>query len=487
MTDRNNRLTNDDLLPVKPEKRTWGWVSIMTVWFGCVHNLGQYTLGATFLLLGVPAWQLIIAYFISFMMTFVFIQLSARPAQRFGIPFPVFARLSFGVFGANLPAIIRCIAAIAWYGIQTYLASRAVLVLIMSVEPGVKDHLGPSIVGLPLLGWVAFLGLWSLQLLVASHGMETIRRFQVWAGLIITAVMTVLAVGLIVAADGHIDWNYGNDNKSFLGQLGVIFAAACLSYQSYTTLQLNIGDFTRFSPTMRQVTIGNIWGLPINGVFFGLLTTVSTLGGVVVYGELIADPTDLLARTNNHFLVAVGAAMFIFATIGANVVANAVSAAYDLSNIFPKYISFNRGIVVASILSLFCLPWKIYGSAVAMTYFLGTVGAMVGPVFGVMVADYYLVKRQRVDIDQLYSVSTTGRYFYSRGVNPRALIGFAVGAAVAIPIALVPALHDASYYTWFIGAGLAALVYVVIEPNVASDADLPTPAERLPEAQGTAS
>jgi NCS1 family nucleobase:cation symporter-1 len=268
-------------------------------------------------------------------------------------------------------------------------------------------------------------------------------------------------VGLAVSAGG-VAWSFGARGLSGGTQLSTMLWVVCLSFSSYTTLLLNLCDFSRFSPHARSVTWGNFWGLPVNGGVFAAVVAVSTIAGTTLYGPVFTEPTDLLAASHNRILIIVGAALFLFATMGVNIIANAVSPGYDFANLFPRHITFSRGIVIASILSLVCLPWKMYSSPLAITYFLGSVGALLGPVFGVMMVDYYLLRRGILVIDDLYSDRPTGPYFYRRGVNPRAFLAFAAGAAVSVPMAVLPPLHAVAPYAWFAGVAFAGAIYGLV-------------------------
>jgi len=406
----------------------------------------------------------------------------ARPGQRYGIPFPVLARVSFGVFGANLPALIRGFVAIAWYGVQTYLASRAVIVLLLVIHPSFASMTTGGFLGLTPLGWICFLALWLLQLVVITHGMETIRRFQNYAGAAISVVMVILAILLLARAHGHIDWAFGSAPMSFGVRLNNIMTIAALMFATFATFMLNLCDFSRFSPTRRSVTVGNFWGLPVNGLVFSAIAVVMTIASAEVYGRIIADPTELLAETGNPVLVGIGAVVFIFATIGVNVVANGVSPAYDFSNVFPSRITFTRGAIIACVIALFIMPWKLYSSPIVINYFLSTLGAFLGPLFGVIMVDYYLHRHGVISIPALYSDDPASAYYYRRGINPTAIIAFVPAAFASTSVALWPQLHSASAYSWFVGAFVAALIYHVFRTR-----DLRREADQLVGVKSTAS
>jgi nucleobase:cation symporter-1, NCS1 family len=453
----SDRLYNEDLAPVT--ERTWTGYSLFAMWMADVHSIGGYTFAAGLFFLGLAGWEVFLALLVGITIVYFLMNLTGIAGQRHGIPYPVLARLSFGLFGANIPALIRAIIAIFWYGIQTWLASVAVVILLLRIFPGLEGYAHNSILGLSTLGWICFLVLWAAQLFVLRHGMETVRRFVDWAGPAIYVAMFALAVWIVIESGGHIDFSLGSKELSAGGALLAFVTAASLVVAYFSTLLLNFCDFSRFSPSERMVKVGNFWGLPVNFTAFSLVTVIVTAGSVAVYGEAITDPVALVAKIPNTFILIVGAVTFAVATVGINIVANFVSPAYDLSNAIPKYIDFRRGGLISALLALLVTPWNIYNSPVAVNYFLSGLGAFLGPLFGIIVVDYYLVKRGRIDVESLYRAEDSSPYWYERGINRHAVLVFVVSAAVAAVIALVPTFSALAPFSWFIGAGLSGALY----------------------------
>ena len=453
----SDRLYNEDLAPVT--ERTWTGYSLFAMWMADVHSIGGYTFAAGLFFLGLAGWEVFLALLVGITIVYFLMNLTGIAGQRHGIPYPVLARLSFGLFGANIPALIRAIIAIFWYGIQTWLASVAVVILLLRIFPGLEGYTHNSILGLSTLGWICFLALWAAQLFVLRHGMETVRRFVDWAGPAIYVAMFALAIWIVIESGGHIDFNLGSKELTAGGTILAFVTAASLVVAYFSTLLLNFCDFSRFSPSERMVKVGNFWGLPVNFTAFSLVTVIVTAGSVAVYGEAITDPVELVAKIPNTFILIVGAVTFAVATVGINIVANFVSPAYDLSNAIPKYIDFRRGGLISALLALLVTPWNIYNSPVAVNYFLGGLGAFLGPLFGIIVVDYYLVKRGHIDVESLYRAEASSPYWYERGINRHAVLVFVVSAAVDAVIALVPTFSALAPFSWFIGAGLSGALY----------------------------
>jgi nucleobase:cation symporter-1, NCS1 family len=456
----SSRLYNEDLAPSR--ERNWGTYSLFAMWMSDVHSIGGYAFAAGLFFLGLVGWQVFVAMVIGITAVFFLMNLTGGAGQRTGVPFPVIARISFGVYGANLAALIRAMIAIAWYGIQTWLASQAVVVLAISARPSLEQYTDGGFVGLSPLGWVAFLVLWFLQLLVIRRGMETVRRFQDWAGPAIWVVMFVLAGWILVEAGGNFSLDLSAKTLEGGAALHAFFAAIALTVTYFSTLLLNFCDFSRFAPSRRTVVLGNFWGLPVNFLAFAVVTVVCTAGSIAVFGEAITDPVAIVERIDNVWVTVIGAITFVIATIGINVVANFVSASYDLANVVPKWIDFRRGGLISAVVAALITPWHLYSSPVAINYFLGGLGALLGPLFGVMFVDYYLVRRQHVVVEELYLDDPRSRYYYNKGWNPKALAAFAPAAVVAMVIALYKPLADWAPFSWFIGVAVAAVVYYLI-------------------------
>jgi nucleobase:cation symporter-1, NCS1 family len=454
------RLYNEDLAPTT--ERTWGTYSLFAMWMSDVHSIGGYTFAAGLFFLGLVAWQVFVALVVGIVVVFLLMNLTGFAGQRTGAPFPVIARISFGVFGANLAALIRAVIAIAWYGIQTWLASVAVVVLALSIWPGLAPWSEGGFLGLSALGWAAFAVMWVLQLLVIRRGMETVRRFQDWAGPAIWVVMFALAVWIVVKAGSGFSLNLSAVKLSGGAAVGTFLSAVALTVTYFSTLLLNFCDFSRFAPDRRTVVMGNFLGLPVNFLAFAVVTVAVTAGSVAVFGEALTDPVEIVARIGNVWVTLIGAITFIIATIGINVVANFVSASYDLSNVAPKYVDFRRGGLIAAVAAVVILPWQLYGSPVAINYFLGGLGALLGPLFGIIFADYFMLRRQQVTVAQLYTEDPHSPYWYRGGWNPKALAAFAPSALICLVAALVPSFAAIAPYSWFIGVILGGAIYLPI-------------------------
>jgi NCS1 family nucleobase:cation symporter-1 len=454
------RLYNEDLGPVQQD---WNWYNIFAFWMSDVHSVGGYVFAASLFALGLGSWQVLIALLVGICIVQVIATLMAKPSQQAAVPYPVICRLAFGVFGANIPAVIRGLIAVAWYGVQTYLASSALIIVVLRFFPGMETYAHSSFAGLSYLGWFGFLTLWVLQAAVFWAGMESIKRFIDWAGPVVYAVMFMLA-GWIVYKAGWSNINFSLSEKTLTGweAFGQIIVAIALVVSYFSGPTLNFGDFSRYARTMADVRRGNFWGLPINFLAFSLVTVVIVSGTLPVFGEMLHDPIATVARIDNSVAVLLGAFAFVTATIGINIVANFVSPAFDFANVSPSKISWRMGGMIAAVASVFITPWNLFNNPAVIHYTLDVLAAFIGPLFGILLVDYYLIKKQQIDVDALFDDSPSGRYYYTKGVNRTAVKALIPSTLVGVAIAFIPWLLPMANFAWFTGCFLGGAVYLVL-------------------------
>src|SRR6478735_8567284 len=407
--DPEGRLYNKDLKPAEPHERRWSTYSLFSLWMNDAHNAGNYTFAAGLFLMGLSPIQVTLGILGGALIIFAGCCMSGFMGHDTGAPYPVVSRMSWGIWGANIPALVRGAVAIAWYGIQTFLASIALKVLLLHFFPGLQGLAETRLFGLDLLGWIAFLILWGIQMVIVAKGMEAVRHFQGWAGPAIWVVMIALAIWMLSQANWNISWTQGGGDA-------------------------NLSTGEQIYHTIAAV-----------GLTVGVLATA-----------------ELLEKVDNDIIMLLGSGVFVLATIGVNIVANFVSAAYDISNVNPKRISFRKGGIITSILALVSMPWNLYNSPEVIAYFLGGLGALLGPFFGILALDYFWYRKGRFSIPDLYLPTPESKYYYRNGVNPQAVIAFVPSAVIALVLALVPVFGKVAPFGWFIGAALGATAYFIV-------------------------
>lgn len=458
----DQRLYNRDLAP--PKERSWGFFSLFAMWMSDIHSIGGYTFAAGLFALGLGAMHVFFGLSIGIIVCFFLMNLIGYAGQKTGLCYPVLARVSFGTIGSNVPALLRGLVAICWYGIQTWLASKAVIVLVADLWPGILDWGQQMFLGETVLGWAAFLLMWGLQLLLLRNGMETIRKFQDFAGPAVWVVMAILTFYILYKADWNISLTIASEPAEW-GTSHAFLAAISLTVAYFSTLLLNLCDFSRFAPDKKSVTKANLWGLPVNFIAFSVVSVLVTAGSMEIYGEYIYDPVELVAHLDSKVAILMGAVTFTVATLGINVVANFVSPAYDLANAWPEKITFVRGGLISALIALCITPWNLFNNPAVINVFLAGLAAILGPLFGIIIADYYILRRQKVVVSEVFKLN--GQYTYSNGWNWRAIGAFAVTSVPTIVVSVVQVdwCRFLSPFSWFIGAGLGFVVYYFVSRN----------------------
>ncbi len=462
-------LYNEDLAPAR--ERKWGAFSIFNVWTSDVHSLWGYYLAASLFLLCGSFINFVIAIGLGSLVIFVLMSLVGNAGVKTGVPFPVLARASFGTFGANAPALVRAVVACFWYGAQTAAASGAIVALLIRHESILAFHQNSHFLGHPTLEVICYVIVWALQLLIIQRGMETVRKFQDWAGPAVWIMMLVLAVYLVVKAG---TFSFGAEIPRDVliektkdagvpyepGTLPALAAVAATWITYFAALYLNFCDFSRYAKDVKTLRKGNLWGLPINLLAFCLVAGVTTTAAFTVYGEVLLHPEAISAKFDSWFLALLAALTFAVATLGINVVANFVSPAFDFSNVFPRHISFKRGGVIAALIALVLYPFAPWETGAA--HFVNFIGSTMGPIFGVMMVDYYLIRKGELDVAALYRED--GEFRFQSGWHVNAFIAFAIGALFS---SILPTFTSVlpewwGTYGWFFGVGIGGGVYYLL-------------------------
>ncbi|MFJ5217315.1 NCS1 family nucleobase:cation symporter-1 [Streptomyces sp. NPDC088354] len=470
---------NEDLLPVPLAQRKWTTYNFTALWVGMAHNVASWTLASGLVALGMDWKQAVFTIALANLVVLVPMLLTGHAGPKYGIPFPVFARASFGVRGANLPALVRAAVACVWFGIQTWIGGSGIFLLagkLFGDDWATAGHIG----GYPWTQWLSFVIFWILQVAIIVRGMETVRRFENWAAPFVIVGAVALLIWMSVKAGGFgplldqpssLGWGSGFWKVFFPALMGMI--------GFWSTLSLNIPDFTRYAAGQRAQLWGQSLGLPTTMTLFALLSVLVTSGSQAVYGEPIWDPVALAAKLDNWAGVLFALITVLVATLSVNIAANVVSPAFDLSNIAPRRISFRTGALITAVVGVVIFPWKLLASPQAYIFtWLGTVGGLLGTVAGILIADYWIIRRTRLELADLYRAE--GRYWYDGGWNWRALAAFAVGGVLAIggshsgldakgvkqgpfPVdGMIPFLKPLADYGWAVGLAASLIAYLLL-------------------------
>ena len=467
-------LHNEDLAPAT--ERKWGAFSIFNVWTSDVHSLYGYFLAASLFLLCGSFLNFVIAIGVGSLVIFVLMSLVGNAGVRTGVPFPVLARASFGTFGANVPALVRAMVACFWYGAQTAAAGGAIVALLVRSPAMLEFHQTSQFLGHSTLEVICFFFVWAAQLMIIQRGMETVRRFQDWAGPAVWIMMLFLAIYLVIKAGS---FSFGADIPQEVllaatkdagipgvpGSVAALAAVAATWITYFAALYLNFCDFSRYATSEAALRKGNLWGLPVNLLAFCLVAGVTTTAAYTVYGEVLLHPDQISAKFDSWFLALLAALTFTVATLGINVVANFVSAAFDISNTFPSKINFKRGGYIAAAIALVLYPWAPWETGAA--HFVNFIGSAMGPIFGVMMVDYYLIRKCKVDVNALYQEN--GEFRFQGGFHTKAFVAFGAGIIVSSILPTFTTLLPMWWgtYGWFFGVGVGGAVYYALRAGAA--------------------
>lgn len=455
-------LTNEDLSPTPIDERRWNWWHYATLWMGMVHNIFNFTWMGGLIAVGFSVWQAFIIAAAGTLIQTVVIGYNGRVGARYGIPFPVWARSAFGIRGANIPALIRGAVAIGWFGVQSYLASLAVNVLFSAAIPGWRSLGSHAFLGASANLWISMVVYWLLNFLVLHRGMESIRRFEVWAGPAIFVVVGVMLAWALASAHGvgplfsqpaHFGMTTFFETKFIPGV--ALFIAG-----SWATMTLNIPDLTRFARSNKEQFWGTMIGLPLASLVYYAMAAMIVSAGIQIFGKTLWNPADVLTAINVPALSIIGALVLALATICVNIPANIVSPAYDLNNLAPRLFTFKRAAVVSIILAFVYGPWQLMKNPGTLFSVLDNIGVVLGPILGIVMADFFIVRRRRLLVRDLYQLH--GIYRASGGYNFVAIGVLLVAAGILFvgeTVDQVGWLYDSA---WFVGVILGFAGYTAI-------------------------
>lgn len=470
-----SELWNDDLAPTLPHQRTWRWYHFAALWIGMVMCIPAYTLAASLIESGMSWDQAVLTVFLGNLIVLVPMLLIGHAGAKYGIPYAVLARASFGTRGAKLPALLRALVACGWYGIQTWFGGMMIYTLVgVLIGHPLEGEKIPGL-GINIGQLVCFLVFWAIQFYFVVHGIESIRRLETWTAPIKIVICFVLLWWAYEKAGGfgpilHQPSEFAPGGKK-AGQFAAAFWPSLTAMVGFwATLALNIPDFTRFAQSQRDQVVGQAIGLPVPMGLLAALAVFVTSATVVIYGKALWDPVDLASRMTGA-AVLVALIVLLIDTVSVNLAANLVGPAYDFSALNPARISYRTGGYITVGIAIAMMPWKILESTQGyiFTWLIGY-SALLGPVAGILMVDYYLVRRTRLDVPALYE--DHGPYAYANGWNWVAVAAFVLGVAPNVP-GFLNAAFPASFpgvgevfkqlyaYAWFIGLAIAAAVYRV--------------------------
>jgi NCS1 family nucleobase:cation symporter-1 len=484
---RDSAYSNLDLAPTTMAQRRWGVKDMAALWVSMSACIPTYMLASSLIAEGMNWWQAVLTIFLGNVIVLIPMILNAHAGTEYGIPFPVYCRASFGIRGANVPALLRALVACGWFGIQSWIGGWAIYKILAIYLPSWERL--PKLTGLGINAAQAlcFLAFWSVNMVVIYLGIESIRL------LLNIKAPLLLALGLALLA-----WAYhaAHGLGPMLSQAsefepgGVkagrfwafFFPALTAMVGFWATLSLNIPDFSRYAYTQRAQILGQALGLPTTMGLYSFIGVAVTSATVTIYGESLWDPVEVLSRFRNPWVLSMSMVALCLATLATNIAANIVSPANDFAHLWPRKISFRTGGLITGIVGILIQPWNLIADPSGYIFrWLVAYSSLLGAVGGVLIGDYYLVRGMRLDVKRLYQGE--GLYWYAGGFNPVAMVALAAGIAPCVPgflgtiglVAVAPLWTAMYHYAWFISFAVSMIVYVALMKAIPSCRAVSTP------------
>jgi nucleobase:cation symporter-1, NCS1 family len=473
----DSNLINADLAPVPLERRKWRVGSFAALWISMSACIPTYMLASSLIGGGMNWWQAVGTIFLGNLIVLVPMILNAHAGTKYGIPFPVFCRASFGTTGANVPALLRAFVACGWFGIQTWIGGEAIHKILAIWIPSLAGGTALPVLGITFTQLASFLFFWAINMWVVYQGIDSIRL------LLNVKAPLLIALGLLL-----LGWAYRNAGgfgpilsqpsafdagQPKAGQFWIFFFPALTGMIGFwATLSLNIPDFSRYAVSQRDQILGQALGLPFTMALYSFIGVAVTSATTIIYGATIWDPVDVLTRFRNPVVLVVAMLALCIATLATNIAANVVSPANDFAQLAPRKISFRLGGLITGVIGILMMPWKLVADPTGyiFTWLIGY-SALLGPIGGIMIADYFVYRRKQLNVAALYSSS--GEYSFAGGFSWVAIVALLAGALPSLPgflatVKLIDGSHIPAFllglyhYAWFVGFGIAFVVYLVL-------------------------
>lgn len=468
----DSALYSEDLAPISTEKRTWTTWNYAALWISMSLCIPTYMLSSSLIEGGMNWWQAILTIFLGNTVVLIPMILNGHAGAKYGIPFPVFARASFGTTGANIPALLRAIVACGWFGIQTWIGGFAIYQMARLWIPSIETlpQIFPDSWGLQTGPAICFILFWLLNMYVVYLGVDSIRKLLVFKAFFLPIAALALLLWALNAANGlgpilETPSKFKNTSDFFT----FFFPALTGMVGFWATLSLNIPDFTRYATSQKAQIKGQIYGLPTSMTLFAFVGVVVTSATTIVFGTMIWDPVVLAGKFDSKLLVSIAMVAVAISTLATNIAANIVSPANDFANLSPSKIDFRKGGYITGIIGILIFPWKLIAdpSGYIFTWLVGY-SSLLGPVGGIMIVDYYFIRKQNLYVEELYK--TDGIYSFIKGFNFCAITALLIGIIPNVPgffatIKVLPVdafpgwILGLYHYAWFVGFGISGFVY----------------------------
>jgi NCS1 family nucleobase:cation symporter-1 len=450
----DKKLINEDIAPTKVSQRSWDTYNIAALWVGMSVCIPTYMLASGLIAGGMNWWQALLTIGLGNLIVLIPMVLNAHAGTKYGIPFPVLARASFGTTGSNVPALLRALVACGWFGIQTWIGGQAINSLLIILYPDwAVFSLGPAI---------GFLLFWGINVYFIVKGIDSIKWLESFAAPFLLLVGIGLLIWAFVNAGGFGPILSQPSKFATAGEFWKFFIPSLTGMVGFwATLSLNIPDFTRYAKSQKAQMLGQAIGLPPSMIMFSFIGIAVTSATVIIYGEAIWDPVVLLSRFESPVVVIISLASLMIATLTTNIAANVVSPANDFANLSPKHINFVKGGLITAVMGIVMMPWKLLSDYSAYIFgWLVGYSSFLGPITGVLICDYFIIRKRILNSKDLYDPK--GGYTYKGGFNLKAVYALVAGVVVALIGLVIPEVNFLYDYAWFVGFAVAFFVYLFL-------------------------
>src|SRR5687767_940753 len=468
---QHSSLYSEDLAPIPREKRSWNTWNYAALWISMSLCIPTYMLASSLIDGGMNWWQSILTIFLGNTIVLIPMILNGRPGAKYGIPFPVLARSSFGTTGANIPALLRAIVACGWFGIQTWIGGAAIYNIVRAWSPAMPEIDNSSLFP-QTVPMICFFLFWLLNMFIVYLGVESIRKLLVFKAIFLPAAALALLFWAISAANGLGPILQQPSKLQGPSFWNFFFPALTGMVGFWATLSLNIPDFTRYAKSQKAQIRGQVIGLPPSMTLFAFIGVVVTSATAIIYGSTEWDIVKLAGKFENKVVITLAMIGIVISTLATNIAANIVSPANDFAHLSPKKINFKIGGYITGIIGILIFPWKLIATPDGYIFtWLVAYSSLLGPVGGIMIADYYFIKRQKLVTDDLYK--SNGIYSFKNGFNAAAIVAFLLGILPNLPgflLQIKAVSNDAFpewisglyHYAWFVGFFVSGGVYYVM-------------------------
>ena len=471
-------LYSEDLAPIAQKDRSWNTWNYAALWISMSLCIPTYMLASSLIGGGMNWWQAILTIFLGNTIVLFPMILNGHAGAKYGIPFPVLARASFGTIGANIPAMLRAIVACGWFGIQTWIGGFAIYQMVKVWYPSIENipQVFPDSFGLQSGPAITFFLFWLLNMYVVKLGVNSIKKLLVFKAFFLPIAALALLFWAIKAGNGLGPILAQPSKFKTSAEFWKFFIPGLTGMVGYwATLSLNIPDFTRYAKSQKAQIVGQAIGLPTSMTLFSFIGVVVTSATVIIYGTMIWDPLVLAGKFSSKWLVSFAMIAVALSTLATNIAANIVSPANDFANLAPSKINFRTGGYITGVIGILIFPWKLIADPNGYIFtWLIAYSSLLGPVGGIMIADYFFIKKQTLVANELYE--STGRYSYNKGFNKAAIYSLLLGILPNIPGFLVtihvvatenvPEWISGMYnYAWFVGFAVSFFTYILLSKN----------------------